>query len=82
MIPSSKVAVGYVRCSTDMQAETSPEQQKLLITEWAEKQGFHLSEWFVDVGKSGTSFEKRPEFARLKSRVESKPNFQFVIVLD
>ncbi len=77
-----KTAVGYVRCSTDMQAETSPEQQKQLILDWAGKNGFHLVEWFIDVGKSGTSFEKRPEFVRLRSRVETKPNFQTVIVLD
>lgn len=76
------MAVGYVRCSTDMQAETSPDQQKTLISEWAEKNGYQISEWFVDIGKSGTSFEKRPEFSRLKSRVESKPEFQAVIVLD
>jgi len=77
-----KIAVGYVRCSTDMQAETSPDQQKELILEWAHKNGYHVGEWFVDIGKSGTSFEKRPEFARLKARVEAKPGFQAVIVLD
>lgn len=78
----TKIAVGYVRCSTDMQAETSPEQQKELILDWAKKNGFELADWFLDIGKSGTSFEKRPEFVRLKARVESNPNFRTVIVLD
>ena len=79
---AKRIAVGYIRCSTDMQAETSPEQQKALILEYAEKNGYWVSDWFVDIGKSGTSFDKRPAFARLKSAVESRPNFTHVIVLD
>ena len=75
-------AVGYVRCSTDMQAETSPEQQRDLISEWAAVHGYSIIEWFEDVGKSGTSYEKRPAFLRLKKVVEGKPKFRAVLVLD
>ncbi len=81
-MPKEKLAAGYVRCSTDMQAETSPEQQKTIILNWALKNGYKVCEWFIDIGKSGTSFEKRPEFARLKGRVEARTYFQAVIVLD
>jgi site-specific DNA recombinase len=77
-----RIAVGYIRCSTDMQAETSPDQQKNLILEYAEKNGYWVSDWFVDIGKSGTSFDKRPAFARLKAAVESHPEFSDVLVLD
>ena len=75
-------AVGYVRCSTDMQAETSPEQQRQLISDWAVKNGHEVVEWFEDIGKSGTSFEKRPAFVRLRQAIESKPKFRVVLVLD
>ncbi|MBI3786918.1 MAG: recombinase family protein [Ignavibacteriales bacterium] len=77
-----KIAVGYVRCSTNAQADTSPDQQKKLILEWAEKHGYKLDEWFVDIGKSGTNFEKRPEFRKLLDRINSKPTFHVVIALD
>src|SRR3989339_6419 len=80
--PELKRAVAYIRCSTDMQAETSPEQQKEIINDWAIKHHFSIIDWYNDVGKSGTSFEKRPEFNRLLSTVRSKPAFSTVIVLD
>ncbi len=80
--PLLKRAVAYIRCSTDMQAETSPEQQREIINDWALKNQFTILEWYNDIGKSGTSFEKRPEFRRLLETVNSNPKFSTVIVLD
>lgn len=74
-------AVGYVRCSTDQQ-EDSPEQQKRAIAEFAIRHGYTITEWYVDVGKSGTTFDQRSEFERLRVAVESQPVFRAVICYD
>src|SRR5258708_29340396 len=76
-----RIAVGYVRCSTDMQ-DGSIEQQKNAIEAWAKVNGFKVIEWFADEGRSGTNFEKRPEFMRMIERAETKPNFEFILVYD
>src|SRR5271157_5731807 len=76
-----KIAVGYLRCSTDMQ-DGSIEQQKKAIEVWAKANAYKVIDWFVDDGKSGTSFEQRPAFMRLKNRVETSPNFEYVLVYD
>ncbi len=76
-----KIAVGYVRCSTELQ-EDSPEQQKKEILAFAERNGHSIIEWFVDFGISGTTFEQRPEFQRLKRKVEHHPRFEAVICYD
>ena len=77
----SKPAVGYIRCSTLMQ-EDSPDQQRREILSYALKFGFEIVEWFIDVGKTGTNFEKRKEFQRLWKCVQSKPAFRHVIAYD
>ena len=74
-------AVGYIRCSTELQ-EDSPEQQKKEILSFASQKGYNLIDWYVDFGKSGTTFEQRPEFQRLKKCVEGKPSFSTVICYD
>ena len=75
------LAVGYVRCSTEMQDDSVP-QQKHAIQEWAEKNGFNVINWYVDEGRSGTSFEKRPGFMQLVQDVEAYPLFKTVLVYD
>jgi len=77
-----KAAVGYVRCSTDMQADTSPEQQKRIISEWAINNNYDVLRWYEDAGKSGTSFDKRPAFVQLKQDAQNRRDFQSIIVLD
>ncbi len=77
MIP----AVGYLRCSTDQQEE-SPEQQKIEILAYARTAGYDVIRWFEDFGKSGTTFDQRPEFQRLRSAVEYQPEFKAVICYD
>jgi DNA invertase Pin-like site-specific DNA recombinase len=62
--------------------EDSPEQQRRDILAFALKHGFEIIEWFIDVGKTGTNFEKRAEFQRLWKAVQSKPRFQYVIAYD
>ena len=76
-----KKAVGYVRCSTEMQ-EDSPDQQKREILKFSEAQGYEIKEWFVDFGVSGTTFDQRSEFLRLLRQVENKPSFKCVICYD
>ena len=76
-----KIAVGYVRCSTDMQ-DDSVKQQKNEIQKWASENDFTILRWYEDEGKSGTSFEKRSAFMGMMKRVETKPDFEFILVYD
>ena len=77
----SKIGVGYVRCSTDMQ-EGSPEQQIKEIEKWSSQNDFKVIRWYIDKGKSGTTFIKRPKFTELIKDVENNPNFEYVLVYD
>ena len=76
------LAALYIRCSTDMQAETSPEQQRQLAEKYALENNYKIIVSFEDIGKSGISFEKRPGFNSLLKAVQSNPPFQAVLVLD
>lgn len=56
----SKVAVGYVRVSTDEQS-LGPDAQRAAIERWAEARGVRLATMFEDHGISGGApAEKRP----------------------
>lgn len=75
-------AAGYLRCSTDHQYD-SIEDQRRAIGDYANRQGFILTRWFEDEGKSGTSFEKRPGFTQMLRLVEQgKPEFEMILVYD
>lgn len=74
-------AVAYLRCSTTKQDESTAQQEKEIIA-FAEKRGMTIIEWFVDFGISGTTFDQRPEFQRLKERVDHSANFKAVICYD
>ena len=78
---SDKLSVGYVRCSTEMQEE-SPEQQIKEIERWASQNGFKIIRWYIDKGKSGTTFSKRPKFVELVRNIEHNPDFGYVLVYD
>jgi DNA invertase Pin-like site-specific DNA recombinase len=55
-----KVAVGYVRVSTDEQS-LGPEAQRAAIEKWAQSRGVRMTAIFEDHGISGgASVEKRP----------------------
>jgi len=75
-------AVGYVRCSTDLQ-DGSVGQQKDELSAWASSHNTDIIDWYVDEGKSGTSFDKRPSFRALLKEVESgDAKFEMVLVYD
>ena len=57
---NSKVAVGYVRVSTDEQS-LGPQAQRAAIERWAQSRGVHVAAMFEDHGVSGGApAEKRP----------------------
>ena len=63
-------AVGYIRVSTDMQADkgTSLDNQIARIKEYAEKKGYILENIFEDAGYSGKN-TKRPGFQEMFNRL-------------
>ncbi len=80
-IEQRQFAAGYLRCSTDMQGESTAQQRKS-IEDWASRNGFNVVSWFADEGQSGTSFAKRPGFMQMVRCVEQRPDFKFVLVYD
>lgn len=73
-------AVGYIRVSTDMQADkgTSLDNQIARIQEYAKQHGYELEHIFEDAGFSGRN-TKRPGFQAMFDRVR-KGGLQAVIV--
>ena len=72
-VSSTPVAVGYIRVSTEMQAEEdrmSLPQQAIEIESYCEKQGYQLAKIYRDAGYSGTTFH-RPAFKEMLSEVET-----------
>lgn len=65
-------ALGYIRVSTDMQAEkgTSLENQVARIKEFAESRGLELEKIYEDAGFSGKN-TNRPAFQEMFSRISS-----------
>ena len=58
------VSVGYIRMSTDRQ-ETSPEQQRAEIENYAAKHGYQVMRWYQDLGISGDRTDKRLQFQQM-----------------
>ena len=60
-------AVGYLRLSRDDGDEESMSitNQRSLVSEWASKNGFIITDWYIDDGYSGYSMD-RPAFNKLK----------------
>lgn len=58
-----KVGAAYIRVSTNMQEELSPDAQKRLIIEYAQKNDIVLTNEFIFIenGISGKSADKRPD---------------------
>ena len=77
-----KAAV-YFRCSTDKQDKSIPDQRRK-VEEFALNNNIEIVSWFdKDEGKSGTSFEKRPDFMKMVSIIESgRTPFCKVLVYD
>ena len=70
-----RIAAAYIRVSTHMQEELSPDAQKRLLGEYAKRNGMILSNEFIfmDNGISGKKAEKRPDFMKMISMAKQKP---------
>ncbi len=77
-----KTAAAYLRCSTDVQTDTSIPDQMHEIETWASAHDYEIVEWFKDGGKSGVTYQQRPDFLRLITTVERCPAFKFIFIYD
>lgn len=84
MIAQRTYQVGiYARLSRDDERfgeSVSIENQKLMLTQYCEQQGWTISDYYVDDGWTGTNFN-RPDFQRLIDDVQNK-QINLVIVKD
>lgn len=67
-----RYAYGYVRVSTNMQEELSPDSQEKLIRDYCKKNNFILLKIFFEIGISGRSADKRPAFQEMIGSAKSK----------
>lgn len=67
-----RYAYGYVRVSTNMQEELSPDSQEKLIRDYCKKNNFVLLKIFFEIGVSGRSADKRPAFQEMIASAKSK----------
>ena len=79
----SKIAAAYIRVSTDRQDEYSPDSQKKLIREYAEKHDFEIPDEYIfyDDGISAKSAKKRTAFNQMIAIAKEKhPPFCAILV--
>ena len=71
-----KIAAAYIRVSTHMQEELSPDAQLRFIRTWADAQGYYVPDEFVfiDSGISGRKAKKRHDFLRMIGLAKMKPS--------
>lgn len=71
----------YIRVSTHMQEELSPDAQLRLLHEYAAKNQMIIGRVYQDLGCSGTKAEKRPGFQKMIADCRSKEHpFSAVLV--
>lgn len=73
----------YIRVSTEDQTEFSPDAQKRLLLEYAQKNNITVNQEhiFVDEGISGRKAEKRPGFMKMIATAKTKPKpFDFILI--
>lgn len=73
----------YIRVSTDKQEELSPDAQKRLLLDYAQKHQIIIKKdyIFIEKGISGRNAKKRPEFQRMISLAKSDPSpFQIILL--
>lgn len=78
-----KTAAAYIRVSTDMQTELSPDSQLHMIRQYAEQHDILLPNCFIfsDEGISGRKADKRPGFQRMIAAAKQKPTpFDVILV--
>lgn len=70
-----KTGALYIRVSTHMQDELSPDAQKRLLLEYAKANDILVSSdyIFIETGISGRKVDKRPEFQKMISLAKTKP---------
>lgn len=70
-----KTGALYIRVSTHMQDELSPDAQKRLLLEYAKANDILISNdyIFIETGISGRKVDKRPEFQKMISLAKNKP---------
>lgn len=78
-----KVAIGYLRVSTDEQ-KMGPEVQRASIEKWAKKGDVKVVAWFTDKGVSGASeIEDRPGLVRALAAIgEHKAGVFYIAMRD
>ncbi len=74
-------AVVYSRFSTDRQNESSIADQVRVCTEYAERQGWQIVEWFEDQGISGAALGNRPGVLRMHEAALAR-RFDALLVTD
>lgn len=73
----------YIRVSTDKQEDLSPDAQRRLLIDYAEKHQITIEEdyIFLENGISGKKAEKRPQFQRMIAAAKQKPRpFDVILV--
>lgn len=78
-----KTAAAYIRVSTDMQTELSPDSQLHMIRQYAEQHDIMLPNCYIfsDEGISGRKADKRPGFQQMISTAKQKPTpFDVILV--
>lgn len=75
-----KIAVLYMRMSTDMQ-EHSIESQERVLMEYAKRNSYVVLRKYIDKGISGQHANKRPDFMKMIDDSETG-EFQYVLIYD
>ncbi len=79
MNQNMKTAFGYIRVSTHMQEEISPEAQKHEILRWAQNNNILITDWFQDNGISGKKAENRSEFQRMIALAKESDHPDYIL---
>lgn len=81
MSENLKEVCAYIRVSTHMQEELSPDAQKRLLKEYASANNMIITKVYTDLGISGTKALKRPGFQQMISDCKSKEHpFDAILV--
>ncbi len=76
-----RTAAAYIRVSTDMQTEYSPDSQLRMIHDYAKKNDLVVFEEFIfaDEGISGRQAKKRPQFQKMLHAAKQK-KFEVILI--
>ena len=68
----AKIACAYIRVSTSDQEEYSPDAQERLLREYAASHNISITKVYKDLGISGRSADRRPEFKEMIAECKAK----------